>query len=453
MEPSLTEALGILGWRHLDPPILASLATEAPTLLVGSHGTAKSLLVERLALALGLEFRHYNAAILNYDDLVGIPLPSLDHRSLEFVSTPGSIWGARFLFVDELSRTRPDLQNKLFPILHERRVAGIRLEDLQHRWAAMNPPATCDPDSDEEPSYAGSEALDLALADRFPFVLRVPAWKELSDAEKQALVRGDVPADPGRVAGLVERCRADIAPVTQRTAGYVVSLVGALDSAGVRLSPRRARMLAGNIQAVLAACRVLGLDPEPSVIVEHVVTCSLPQTAEADPPTPLTVRSCHRQAWAVSDLSLDDPRREILTERDPVQRVVKGKRLNLATGEFSSLITQALANTESEPRCMGLAVAMFLAFRERLELTPAAWEALIRGAARVLEPRIVTMSLSPGRDLDLWHNISRFVAERCPTLERNFVLAGFPDLWRRYSWRKALEAFRQDLKTFEVEVS
>lgn len=50
------------------------------------------------------------------------------------------------MIFDEISRCRPDIQNKLFPIIHERRVQGIALDDLRFRWAAMNPPSTDDDD-------------------------------------------------------------------------------------------------------------------------------------------------------------------------------------------------------------------------------------------------------------------------------------------------------------------
>ena len=173
---ALTGSLGVRGWEHLDPVLLAALALEAPVLLVGEHGTAKTLLVERLAVALGRPFRHYNAALLNYDDLVGIPMPD-DAGGLRFVGTPGAVWGAAFVFFDEVNRCRPDLQNKLFPIVHECRVAGIDLPDLRHRWAAMNPPPA---DEDPTSGYLGAEPLDAALADRFWFVVRVPGWAELA---------------------------------------------------------------------------------------------------------------------------------------------------------------------------------------------------------------------------------------------------------------------------------
>jgi MoxR-like ATPase len=86
------------------------------------------------------------------------------------------------VFVDELNRTRPDLQNKLFPIIHERRVQGVELEKLRYRWAAMNPATKGDNDNEEQ--YLGAEPLDPALADRFGFLIEVPDWCDLSEAER-----------------------------------------------------------------------------------------------------------------------------------------------------------------------------------------------------------------------------------------------------------------------------
>lgn len=167
--------LGLYGLARLAPVLLAALATEEPLLLIGPHGTAKSLLLTRIASALGLSSRHYNASLLNFDDLVGFPLPGKDGR-LEYVKTPAAIWGAGAVIFDEISRCRPDIQNKLFPIVHERKVQGLPLEGLIYRWAAMNPPPT----DDHENGYAGAEALDAALADRFAFVVEMPSWERLT---------------------------------------------------------------------------------------------------------------------------------------------------------------------------------------------------------------------------------------------------------------------------------
>ena len=102
--------LGLYGLGGIAPVLVAALATEEPLLLIGPHGTAKSLLLTRVAAALGLEFRHYNASLLNFDDLVGFPLPGKDGQ-LEYIKTPAAVWGAGAVIFDEISRCRPDIQN------------------------------------------------------------------------------------------------------------------------------------------------------------------------------------------------------------------------------------------------------------------------------------------------------------------------------------------------------
>lgn len=61
----LTQPLGLEGWSELEPVVLAALASEDPLLLIGKHGSAKSFLLERLAKALKLDFRCYNASLIS----------------------------------------------------------------------------------------------------------------------------------------------------------------------------------------------------------------------------------------------------------------------------------------------------------------------------------------------------------------------------------------------------
>ena len=109
----LCRPLGVFGWDLLEPLILASLASGDPLLVIGRHGTAKSFLLERLAQALKLEYRFYNASLLNYDDLVGIPLPNEEGTALRYLTTPTAVWDAQVVFIDEINRTRPELQRNL----------------------------------------------------------------------------------------------------------------------------------------------------------------------------------------------------------------------------------------------------------------------------------------------------------------------------------------------------
>ena len=88
----------------------------------------------------------------------------------------------RGVLIDEISRSKPEQQNRLFSLVHERRVQGIALPKLRYRWAAMNP---CSSDQDSDENYTGSEPLDPALADRFALFVNALDWNELSDAERR----------------------------------------------------------------------------------------------------------------------------------------------------------------------------------------------------------------------------------------------------------------------------
>ena len=99
-------ALGLYGLDHLDAIVLAALASEAPLLLIGPHGSAKSALLNRAAAALGLDHRHYNASLLSFDDLLGFPVPNDARDGLQYLRTPATLWGAQSVFLDEISRCR-----------------------------------------------------------------------------------------------------------------------------------------------------------------------------------------------------------------------------------------------------------------------------------------------------------------------------------------------------------
>jgi MoxR-like ATPase len=465
---SITESLGVYGWQHLDPIILASLATEAPLLLIGPHGTAKTLLVEQIAVALGLEFRHYNASLINYDDLVGIPLPDETHKKLEFITTPGAIWDAGFVFFDEISRCRGDLQNKLFPIIHEKRVIGLPLEHLQFRWAAMNPPSPDEPDFNNSATdiYLGSEPLDPALIDRFPFVIPVPNWRDLENRDRRRMLNfdldkvDDVPALA--LLSLIQQCRDGMVAVEHEygewLGDYMIYVMDLLYRAKLSQSPRRARMLLRSIVAVHSARRLLSNEVvDMDVSAEIALLYGLPQTATEVPPTPSSVVAIHRQAWEISTKLDNDSWRQVLEEDDAVKRILIAEEVGFSDEELGSLVTQALAAYDSDSRKVGLAVAMYLAFSTSHKLTPAAWEPISNLATRVLQPRQMTLLTRNNQtDLNNWNNIQQWVIQQredktmTTSLEVNFVLGGFPELWRTADWNEALRQFRDDLISFGI---
>jgi MoxR-like ATPase len=335
----LLRALGIVGWGHLEPVILAALATEAPLLLIGPHGSAKTLVLTKLAALLGLEHRHYNASLLNFDDLVGFPVP--ENGRLVYLQTPATIWDAESVLFDEVSRCRPELQNKLFPIVHERVVQGVALSRLRYRWAAMNPPPSADAAAGVA-DYAGAEPLDVALADRFAFIVSVPGLGDL-DRQDQLAVLSSRPEDTGdcnasaasnaTLAPTLERIREAIerigGAVQDAAAEYVQIALQKLAEGGHRESTRRAVQLTRNIVAISAVLDVeasrLPASPATGSAVEDAFFTafrhSLPDAAWGAPIAQVKVLAAHRAAWQLAKPHVDRHVKAILLEPDPVRRI------------------------------------------------------------------------------------------------------------------------------------
>ena len=342
----LFDQLGVVGFSSIEAPLLAALATDSPLLLIGPHGTAKSLLLNKIAEALDLSFRHYNASLLNFDDLVGFPLPSAD-GTLQYVKTPAAIWGAGAVIFDEISRCRPDIQNKLFPIIHERKVQGLPLVGLQYRWAAMNPP-----DRDEEDSgYLGSEPLDTALADRFPFVIDMPGWRVFTKEQQLAVIQSEDQAiDPLHAQRLVQaiaRTKALLALTSEALeegmAAYVQTMFALLLQAGIALSPRRCAMLYRACLSVNAAS--LAIDPKASVTDTTLLALrsSLPQRALGIAISEVKLLSAHKEAMRLIQLAPNDPFKAILCEIDPVEKIrLAVAAYKLPKPEFSRVIGRQL---------------------------------------------------------------------------------------------------------------
>lgn len=300
-EPAFKLAdLGVYGFDRHETTILAALVTEDPLLLVGRSGTGKTFLLNTLSEALGLEHRHYNASLISFDDLVGFPYPDEAHTTVRFLETPATVWGAESVLIDEISRCRPEHQNRLFSLVHERRLQGLPLRRLRYRWAAMNP---CTSDQGGTEDYSGSEALDPALADRFALIVTAPDWNELTAGQQAAIV---APSGEGRVTPPNEPLRsalvhwrerfveqANACPDAIKT--YVTTVVSALNGARIRISPRRARLLArGLVAATIVA------DRSTSAIFRSVLECSLPHSTWGQAVEPAVVAAAHRAGWEAS---------------------------------------------------------------------------------------------------------------------------------------------------------
>lgn len=361
-------ALGVYGYDAVEDVILASLVTGDPLLLIGKAGTGKTFLLNSLSEALGIEHRHYNASLIAFDDLVGFPYPTEDGTAIRYIETPATIWQAESVLIDELSRCKPEHQNRLFSLVHERRIQGLDLPRLRYRWAAMNP---CEAENSDD-FYEGSVALDQALADRFAFVIEVPDWDGLEETDRQLIAdaRGvNVPSiDQIGLARAVEEGRrrfADASDDLHETAlTYTTAVANQLLLPAVRLSPRRVRMLSRNIVALTL---VSGGQPEREVF-RNGLASSLPQLAwgvrVADP----VVRAAHAVAW---DLLTQGPQVRWLSQ--VLQETDIAKRCKLLLGDAPSRDTTTLAIRQSlvqlpKTHAAVLALALLPAVQSQLDL-------------------------------------------------------------------------------------
>ena len=414
---SLLRPLGIVGYDPVEPAILAALATEEPLLLVSEHGAAKTLLLVRLADALGLELRHYNASLLQFDDLLGFPVPD-DRGGVRYAAPPGAIWGAQAVFFDEIGRCRPESANKLFPLIHERRVQGVELRELRHRWAATNPPPEALPADRLDDPYEGVEPLDPALADRFSYVVALPGFLELSEADRLAIVRGmGERPESGADARLRERVRATReliaatpADVREGVAAYVHALLPRLAGAGLAAGGRRAATLLRNVVALRAACLALGRAGRETPFAAALL-CSIPDIVRRAVPRSV-ILAAHAAAYREVELAENDPRRVVEAVSDPLRRALLALTLpDLETGYRGELLCGALAALPQHraeilawnvlPRVLEAAIVPAYAAETvaRVVATPAAGGHSVRGWGAAQEwVRLVRESIA---DTDL----------------------------------------------------
>lgn len=170
----------------LIPNADAYLDHNLNVLLIGLHGTGKTVSIMDLAAERGLKFKYYSCSTLDpYTDLVGVPTPR-DYcpecklyfkdqskcpdcggktvESLKMVR-PREVDEAEIIFFDEFNRADGKTQNALFEIMQFKSINGDPLPNLKACWAAINPP-------DDEQNYQ-VEQLDPALLDRFDIYIEI----------------------------------------------------------------------------------------------------------------------------------------------------------------------------------------------------------------------------------------------------------------------------------------
>lgn len=129
----MLEKLGIYGMSGIEDMVLAGFVTGDPVLLVGTHGTAKTLLYLQLAEAMGLKFWAYDASKALFEDVIGFPNPyEIKEGRIGYVSTPMSVWDKEFILIDEISRANYQLQAKWLELIRARTIMGQRAGSIKY---------------------------------------------------------------------------------------------------------------------------------------------------------------------------------------------------------------------------------------------------------------------------------------------------------------------------------
>jgi MoxR-like ATPase len=181
----------IVGQDEVIELMLVSLIAGGNSLLVGVPGLAKTLLVQTLASALGLDFARIQfTPDLMPSDITGTDLiqedPDTGRR--EMVFAPGPLF-ANVVLADEVNRTPPKTQAALLEAMQEHRVT------VQGRTYHLSEPffvfATQNPIELE-----GTYPLPEAQLDRFMFEIimdHLPEEDELEVVRTTTAVLGDAP--------------------------------------------------------------------------------------------------------------------------------------------------------------------------------------------------------------------------------------------------------------------
>ncbi len=160
----------IVGQEQVIDQILLSIYAGGHSLLIGVPGLAKTLMVNTIAKALGLDFKRIQfTPDLMPSDILGSEILD-ESRHFKFIKGPVF---ANIILADEINRTPPKTQSALLEAMQERvvTVAGHRYQLSQPYFVL----ATQNPIEQE-----GTYPLPEAQLDRFMFAieLKYPSFEE-----------------------------------------------------------------------------------------------------------------------------------------------------------------------------------------------------------------------------------------------------------------------------------
>lgn len=210
----------IIGQEEVVNQILISIFSGGHSLLVGVPGLAKTLMVNTIAKALGLDFKRIQfTPDLMPSDIVGSEILD-NNRNFKFLKGPVF---SNIILADEINRTPPKTQSALLEAMQERAVtvAGTQYKLAQPYFVL----ATQNPIEQE-----GTYPLPEAQLDRFMFsiLLKYPSFQEEVDVVKATTTDKSTTVNALFTAEEIIEYQQLIRriPVADNVIEYAVSLVG-----------------------------------------------------------------------------------------------------------------------------------------------------------------------------------------------------------------------------------
>lgn len=210
----------IVGQDQVVDQILISIFSGGHALLIGVPGLAKTLMVNTIAKALGLDFKRIQfTPDLMPSDILGSEILD-ENRHFKFIKGPVF---ANIILADEINRTPPKTQAALLEAMQERAVtvAGnhYKLNLPYFVLATQNP-------IEQEGTYP----LPEAQLDRFMFAIHLdyPSFSEEVDVVKKTTSNLEVNVSPLFTAQEIIEIQQLIrrVPVADNVVEYAVKLVG-----------------------------------------------------------------------------------------------------------------------------------------------------------------------------------------------------------------------------------
>lgn len=209
----------IVGQREVVDQILLSVFSGGHSLLIGVPGLAKTLMVNTIAQALGLNFKRIQfTPDLMPSDILGSEILD-ENRHFKFIKGP--VFG-NIILADEINRTPPKTQAALLEAMQERAVtvAGHHYKlDLPYFVLATQNPI----------EQEGTYPLPEAQLDRFMFAIKLeyPSFKEEIEVVKSTTSDEDISVQPLFTASEIVDFQKLIRriPVADNVVEYAVGLV------------------------------------------------------------------------------------------------------------------------------------------------------------------------------------------------------------------------------------